>query len=115
MKLIDHHIQYVEFKAHSIEKTKTFYSNCFDWEFTDYGANYVAFSNSGLEGGFEKTEAPITNGALVILYHRDLELVKNKIIASGGTITRDTFSFPGGKRFHFSDPNGNELAVWSDQ
>jgi uncharacterized protein len=68
-----------------------------------------------LEGGFEKTENEIVNGALVILYHKNLVFVRDKIIEAGGDITKDIFSFPGGRRFHFSDPSGNELAVWSDQ
>ena len=81
----------------------------------DYGPTYVAFSESGLEGGFEKTENEIINGALVVLYHENLDLIKNKIIESNGKISKDIFSFPGGRRFHFIDPDGNELAVWSDK
>ena len=115
MELIDNHIQYVEFKAHDIEKTKEFYSSCFGWIFTDYGETYIAFSESGLDGGFEKTESEITNGALVVLYNKELETPMNKIVESGGKITKDIFSFPGGNRFHFTDPNGNELAVWSEK
>ncbi len=110
----NNHIDYVEFKAHNLEKIKEFYSTSFDWVFTDYGPTYVAFEESGLAGGFEKTDAEIVNGALVILYHQDLDLIKNRIIAAGGKITKDIFSFPGGKRFHFADPSGNELAVWSE-
>ena len=75
----------------------------------------MAFSESGLEGGFEKTETEIVNGALIILYHKNLDFVKNKIIEVGGKITKDIFSFPGGRRFHFVDPSENELAVWSDK
>jgi predicted enzyme related to lactoylglutathione lyase len=110
----DNHINYIEFKAKDLERTKEFYSKCFDWTFTDYGATYIAFSNSGLEGGFEKTENDIVNGVLIVLYHNDLKLIKGKIIAAGGKITKDIFSFPGGRRFHFLDPSGNELAVWSE-
>ena len=75
----------------------------------------MAFDNSGLQGGFEKTDKEIVNGALVVLYHENLEAIKNIILQAGGTITRDIFSFPGGKRFHFSDPSGNEFAIWSDK
>jgi len=74
----------------------------------------VSFEESGLAGGFEKTEAVITNGALVVLYHNDLEKLKGEIENDGGRIAKDIFSFPGGRRFHFLDPSGNELAVWSD-
>ncbi|MDL5514191.1 VOC family protein [Arenibacter sp. M-2] len=111
----DSHINYVEFKAKDLEEIKKFYKSSFNWSFTDYGPTYIAFSNSGLEGGFEKTEEPITNGVLVILYHRDLNAIKNVIEKSGGEISKDIFSFPGGRRFQFKDPSGNELAVWSDQ
>lgn len=108
----NNHINYVEFKATNLEDIKKFYSTCFAWEFTDYGPNYVAFANSGLEGGFEKTDDPIVNGVLVVLYHKDLDVIKKKIVAAGGKISVDTFSFPGGQRFQFLDPSGNELAVW---
>ncbi len=115
MKTKDKHINYLEFKAKNLENIKQFYSNCFDWDFTDYGPTYTAFSNSGLEGGFEKSKDPIVNGTLVILYYSQLDVIKNKIIEAEGKITKDIFSFPGGRRFHFTDPSGNELAVWSDQ
>ena len=109
------HINYVEFKAADLEKIKAFYIQAFDWTFTDYGPTYVAFENSGLFGGFEKSNSQVVNGALVILYHEDLNHIKSKIVEAGGEISRDIFSFPGGSRFHFNDPAGNELAVWSDK
>ena len=115
MEASNNHINYVEFKAKDLESIKTFYSATFGWDFTDYGPTYVAFSESGLEGGFELTEEEIVNGALVVLYYSKLEHIKNKIIECGGTISMDIFSFPGGRRFHFLDPSKNELAVWSDQ
>lgn len=108
------HINYVEFTARDLESVKSFYSSVFDWEFTDYGPSYTAFSSSGIEGGFMKTEEPAKNGALIILYHDDLEAIKNKVLKADGRITQDIYEFPGGKRFHFSDPEGNELAVWSE-
>ncbi|MET2984736.1 VOC family protein [Aureibaculum conchae] len=111
----DNHINYVEFRAIDLEKIKTFYSKAFGWSFTDYGESYTAFSESGLEGGFEITNDKIVNGVLVVLYHQNLDLIKNKVIDCGGKISVDTFSFPGGKRFQFLDPSGNELAVWSDK
>jgi len=115
MEIKNNHINYIEFKAKDLEKIKKFYSTSFNWNFTDYGPTYISFSKSGLEGGFEKTENKIVNGALVVLYHKDLDQIKNNIKDSGGMITKDIFSFPGGRRFHFSDPSGNELAVWSDK
>ncbi|KJD32990.1 glyoxalase [Tamlana nanhaiensis] len=107
-------INYIEFKAKELEDIKRFYTACFNWEFTDYGDSYIAFKNSGVEGGFEKTNAPITNGVLVVLHHKDLDAIKAKVIKNGGQISVDTFSFPGGKRFQFLDPSGNELAVWCE-
>lgn len=109
------HIDYIEFKSTDLTATKDFYSKAFDWSFTDYGENYTAFSNSGLEGGFEFTKDPIQNGVLVVLHHDDLVLIKNKILECEGKITVDIFSFPGGKRFQFLDPSGNELAVWCEE
>ncbi|MCT4586232.1 MAG: hypothetical protein N4A71_00265 [Carboxylicivirga sp.] len=111
----NNHINYVEFKAKDLEKIKDFYSKSFNWTFTDYGPDYTAFSESGLEGGFEQSDTEISNGALVVLYHDNLELIMNRIIESNGLISKDIFSFPGGRRFHFIDPAGNELAVWSDK
>ena len=107
-------INYVEFKANDLEATKAFYSGSFGWTFMDYGPNYMAFSDSGLEGGFERTDEKVVPGALIVLHHRDLSGIKERIIAHGGQILRDIYAFPGGKRFHFSDPSGNELAVWSE-
>ena len=108
-------ISYIEFKAHDLERIKSFYSDLFGWKFTDYGPTYTSFSESGVAGGFEKTDDPISNGALVVLYHEDLESLISEIKKAQGEITKKIFSFPGGRRFHFSDPSGNELAVWSDK
>jgi len=108
------HIDYIEFKANDLEQIKKFYKQIFDWEFTDYGPTYIAFNASGVEGGFEKTDKTIVNGALIVLYHLDLDIIKQQIVNFGGVITKEIFSFPGGHRFHFKDPSGNELAVWSD-
>jgi predicted enzyme related to lactoylglutathione lyase len=110
----NNHINYVEFKARNLDEIKRFYTDAFGWQFTDYGPEYVAFAESGLDGGFEKTDANIVNGALVVLYHNDLEGTRDNVIQSGGIISMDIFSFPGGRRFHFLDPSGNELAVWSE-
>jgi len=115
MSIKDNHINYVEFKAKNLEIIKEFYTKSFKWTFTDYGPTYTAFSESGLEGGFEKNENKIVNGALIVIYHKNLDLIKNKIIESNGIISKDIFSFPGGRRFHFIDPAGNELAVWSEK
>jgi len=113
--MTNNHINYIELHAKNLEEIKAFYSTCFGWTFTDYGPNYIGFSNSGLQGGFEKTDKEIVNGALVVLYHQNLGAIKSSILKADGKITRAIFSFPGGHRFHFADPAGNELAVWSDK
>ena len=112
MEPINNYINYIEFKAKNLEEVKTFYTKVFGWTFTDYGPNYTAFSSSGLEGGFEKTDAKIVNGVLVVLYHDNLDAIKKEVLDANGKISVDIFSFPGGKRFQFLDPSGNELAVW---
>lgn len=111
----NNHINYIEFKAKDLEAIKKFYQVAFAWTFTDYGPTYVSFSESGLAGGFEQSEEPVINGALVVLYHDNLEEIQANIQKAGGTISKAIFSFPGGRRFHFTDPSGNELAVWSDK
>jgi predicted enzyme related to lactoylglutathione lyase len=110
----NNHIDYIEFKAKDLETIKLFYSEVFDWKFTDYGPTYVSFEHSGVAGGFEKTDDDVINGVLVVLYHSDLQSTKEKVINAGGKISKDIFSFPGGQRFEFTDPSGNELAVWSE-
>lgn len=110
-------INYVEFPAKDIEVAKSFFSNTFGWSFVDYGPEYTAFSNEGIDGGFYKSElaSSAENGsALIVFYSKKLEQSQSKIENSGGLILKPIFSFPGGRRFHFSDPNGNEYAVWSD-
>ena len=104
-------INYIEFKAHDLEAIKTFYNQCFGWKFTDYGPTYIAFHESSMQGGFEKTDEPIVNGVLVILYHENLEIIQDKIIEAGGKIIKPIFEFPGGKRFHFMDSSENKLAI----
>ena len=113
MSEVNNHINYVEFKAKDLDAIKTFYGACFGWEFKDYGPTYTAFSKSGLQGGFEESDEMIINSALVVLFHDNLEEIKATIIQNGGKICVDIFSFPGGKRFQFLDPSGNELAVWT--
>lgn len=114
MNTKNNHINYIEFKANDLEKTKAFYTGAFDWTFTDYGPTYTSFADSGVFGGFEKTDDAITNGALVVLHHKNLKNIKQKIEELGGEISVDIFSFPGGKRFQFLDPSGNELSVWCE-
>lgn len=111
-------IDYVEFPSNDLAATKVFFTAVFGWSFTDYGPEYTAFSNQGLDGGFFKSErvSSTTHGAaLIVFYSETLEATQVKVEAAGGSIIKPTFSFPGGRRFHFTDPHGNEYAVWSDR
>ena len=111
-------INYVEFPAKDLEATKAFFNSSFSWSFVDYGPEYTAFSNEGLDGGFYKSDLSSSskNGsALIVFYSKDLESTKSKIENAGGEIIEPIYSFPGGHRFHFTDPSGNEFAVWSDK
>lgn len=108
----NNHINYIEFYTNNLNETKSFYKTVFEWSFTDYGPNYASFSGAGIDGGFEVTEDKILKGALAVIHHDNLESVLQKVKNAGGTISKDIFSFPGGKRFQFVDPTGNELAVW---
>ncbi|NQV70181.1 MAG: VOC family protein [Pseudohongiella sp.] len=110
-------ISYVEFPAKDIQKTKTFFTDAFGWSFEDFGPDYISFSNQGIDGGFFKADLCSTtnNGAaLVVLYSKDLETTQDKIEKANGVIVKEIFPFPGGRRFHFTEPSGNEFAVWSE-
>jgi uncharacterized protein len=111
-------IDYVEFPAMDFDAVQAFYEATFGWIFTDYGPEYRAFTDGKIEGGFRHADlkSKTANGsALVIIYAENLEKTRDKVSANGGSIVEDIFSFPGGRRFQFADPNGNDLAVWSDK
>ena len=112
----ENQIDYIELPASDIEKTKAFYSSgsVFGWKFTDYGPDYTSFHDGRLGGGFTRASPAPGKGILLVIYSADLAAIQHKIQAAGGKIVKETFSFPGGRRFHFADPNGNELAVWSE-
>jgi len=122
MSQAEHNLQmdYIEFPATDIEATKRFYGQVFGWQFTDYGPGYTSFHDGRLAGGFNGESQPAagdgakTRGVLVVIYAGSLNDIYGKVKAAGGRIVREPFDFPGGKRFHFADPNGNELAVWSE-
>jgi len=107
-------IHYVELGVQGIPETKRFYGEAFGWEFTDYGPTYSSFSSTGLDGGFD-ADNKLIGKPLVILYSAKLEEAQTRVEKAGGKIVKPIFSFPGGRRFHFADPSGNELAIWSDQ
>lgn len=111
-------INYIEFPAQDFDAIQAFYEKAFGWRFIDYGPEYRAFNDGSLDGGFYKSgkHSSTENGAaLVILYARKLEVALDSVTRAGGTIVLDIFNFPGGRRFQFADPNGNQLAVWSDK
>lgn len=109
----DLRIDYVEFNVADIAASKAFYGKAFGWRFTDYGPQYCEFDDGRLKGGFTTFEPPKPGGPLVILYADDLEAALAAVEAAGGGIVRPITAFPGGRRFHFSDPDGYELAVWT--
>lgn len=114
----DQKVDYIEFPCADFDAVQSFYETAFGWSFTDYGPEYRAFTDGKMEGGFRRADmhSSMKNGAvLVIMYADDLESTRDKVAESGGTIVQNIFSFPGGRRFHFADPNNNELAVWSDR
>jgi predicted enzyme related to lactoylglutathione lyase len=111
----DRRIDYIEFPATDILATQRFYAGVFGWKFEDYGPDYTSFLDGRIAGGFWKAPAVAAGGPLVVIYASDLEAMEAKIKAAGARITKPAFSFPGGRRFHFADPNGNELSVWSDR
>ncbi len=111
-------INYIEFPVKNITATKVFFKEVFEWSFEDYGADYTAFLNAGIDGGFYKSDLVVSTdkgSALIVFYSDDLESTEEKISHAGGEILAPIFDFPGGRRFHFADPNGNEFAVWSDK
>jgi len=110
----NHQMDYVEFPASDIDATKRFYSSVLGWNFTDYGPEYTSFHDGRLAGGFTLAAKPGRGGVLVVVYAKALEETRQKVIAAGGKIVVEPFEFPGGRRFHFTDPNGNELAGWSE-
>ena len=113
---IQHAIDYIEFSVTDMAQSKRFYESAFDWKFNDYGPAYAGIQKQGGEaGGLCLAPKVSSGGPLVILYSNDLETTLVKIRQAGGRITKDPFDFPGGRRFHFGDPSGNELAVWSDR
>jgi predicted enzyme related to lactoylglutathione lyase len=116
---MNHHekLNYVEFAANDLTATKAFFQKAFNWTFADYGPEYIAFSNEGLDGGFFKADMTSTTdkgGALLVFYSNALEETLAKVEKAGGKVNKAIFSFPGGRRFHFTEPSGNEFAVWGE-
>jgi predicted enzyme related to lactoylglutathione lyase len=110
-------INYVELPAKDLAATKAFFQSAFGWSFTDYGPEYTAFENQGLDGGFFQSDLASSTekgAALIVLYSDQLEATLAKVEKAGGSILKPIYAFPGGRRFHFTEPSGNEFAVWGE-
>ena len=111
-------IDYLEIPSSDLPASKSFFTSMFGWQFTDYGDEYCSFEDGRITGGFYKSDqtASYAEGSvLIVFFANDLEAALQKVVDSGGSVVRDVFSFPGGRRFHFADPTGNEFAIWSDK
>ncbi|MEM9453308.1 MAG: VOC family protein [Myxococcota bacterium] len=109
-----HAIDYIELSVTDLDAAKRFYAEAFGWSFNDYGPGYAGIQGPQREvGGLARVEEVTRGGPLVILFSEDLEGSVDAVKRAGGTIVKEPFSFPGGQRFHFADPSGNELAVWA--
>ena len=111
----ENRIDYVEIPVTDLPRSRAFFEALFGWKFQEWGDEYYSFSDGRLDGGLRKAEepAPVT-GVLLVFYSDDLERDVRRVQELGGTISQEIFSFPGGRRFHFKDPVGNEYAIWSE-
>lgn len=111
-----HTVDYLELAVHDVAKAKGFYGKAFGWAFNDYGPEYAGIQKEGggEVGGLNGTSDAPVGRPLLVLYSRDLEATRVAVVQAGGSIVREIFKFPGGRRFHFKDPSGNECAVWSE-
>jgi uncharacterized protein len=112
-----HCINYLEIPTPNLSASKAFFTSVFGWQFEDYGPEYSCFLDVGIDGGFYLSEQSFNlkqGSPLIVLYSQSLEQTQAKVLAAGGKLIKDIFTFPGGRRFHFSDPSGNEYAVWSE-
>jgi len=110
-------INYVELPARDPQAAQAFYGDVFGWTFESYGPDYLAFNDGAMNGGFYRADLSSDStrgGALIVLFSDDLEATQARVEQHGGSIVKPIFTFPGGRRFHFTDPNGNELAVWGN-
>ena len=106
---------YVEFSVSDIARTKAFYSAVFGWAFADYGPEYTSFTGNGLGGGFRSDLQPRPGGPLVVFHVDDLEATLARATGAGAPIVKPIFSFPGGRRFEFQDPDGYDIAAWRQE
>ena len=107
-------VTYVEFNVADLARAKAFYHAAFGWTFTDYGPDYASFTADGIGGGFARSDAAAHGGPLLVFHAADLAAAEARVRAAGGIIIRPAFAYPGGRRFHFRDPDGYEVAIWSE-
>jgi len=105
-------IDYLEFPSSDGRKSRRFFEEAFGWSFIDYGPTYHAIEAAGIEAGIQADAAQATAAPLAIVRTTDLEAAQRAVELAGGVVTRAAFDFPGGRRFHFREPGGNEMAVW---
>ncbi|MFT4994754.1 MAG: putative enzyme related to lactoylglutathione lyase [Paraglaciecola sp.] len=113
-----HKINYIEIPVKDLATSKVFFTQVFAWNFVDYGPDYASINNGGINGGIflsDETVSTATGSVLVVIYSENLEHSQQRVLEHGGKIVKGIFTFPGGRRFHFSDPIGNEYAIWSDK
>lgn len=111
-------IDHIEFRASSAEdlrRARDFHTSVFGWNYRMWGGEYCDTSDSGISSGINGSPEDTTTAPLPVIYTDDLAAAVDRVKNAGGTVTREVFSFPGGRRFHFRDPAGNDLAVWSDR
>jgi predicted enzyme related to lactoylglutathione lyase len=111
-------VDYVEIPSRDVRRSKAFFEALVGWRFTDYGPDYVSFEDGRINGGFftsDKVSSVASGATLAVIYSEHLERQRELAIKLGATITKDTFSFPGGRRFHFTEPGGSEFSIWSDK
>ena len=111
-------VDYVEIPSRDVTRSRIFFTELLGLRFTEYGPDYVAFEDGRMGGGFytsDQVSSVASGAALIIFYTEHLETLRERAIALGATITRDIFSFPGGRRFHFAEPGGSEFSIWSDK
>jgi len=111
-------VDYVETPSRDLPKTKAFFSELVGWQFTEYGPDYLDYTDGRTTGGFyrsDKVSSYEGGSTIAVIYTEHLETLRDRAKELGATITRDIFSFPGGRRFHFTEPGGSEFAIWSDK
>jgi predicted enzyme related to lactoylglutathione lyase len=111
MTIMVDRLDYIEFPSTDREKSSTFFAAAFGWCITSYGPIYDGIEGAGIDGGIDAS-AERVGATMAVVRTEDLDAAEQRVLAAGGTITRPQFDFPGGRRFHFREPGGNELAVY---